>query len=123
MTNNLQLDPQETINKAFDGIAIKDDLKKGLLSIYYLTLYKGMLEVLGVFLGKNQIFSKNLSDFFNSSILLLSPQQKYGFDKTIEEEKVNIIKKLLNNIVENLASEEKQKLEKNLQSIFGNSNL
>jgi len=111
---------QSTINdyfvKVFKDIEISDAEKNQLMGIYMISVYKLLIELLLTFKGNDKEFIKKINQFIDSNIVQLDAESREIFDKTVENQKNDILKKIIDITIEKVPQRIAAKIQANLSS-------
>lgn len=106
------------INESLVGVGLTDEQKNTLVGLYFVSLYKSLIDVYISLRSNDSAFLMALSNSLTSMTKSLSEVEKKEFNRLFEKEKTRLLIEVLDQFKNNLTDEEtKKKIDTNIENI------
>lgn len=108
---------KDYLDKVFLDIDVSAEEKKQIMGIYYISIYKVVLELLITLKSDDKEFINRLNVFLAENIGSLDPKVLPYFEKAIDQQKAKLLQDINRVITEKVSPEIKEKIQKNIAQL------
>jgi len=108
---------QDVINQIFSGIDISPEDKGSFMDVYYISIYKMLIELLTAIRGDQVEFHKAFNEFVSSTCATFSPEEKTDFDRIMQQQQKKLLHDLLVQTRQELPDDMQAKLTENMNKV------